>query len=224
MRERCEAVLFDFGNTLFAHAPLADTITGCSESLGRDVSRSWSAKVAQRIEAAAQAPDEVALGRDLDSRVWDERWRALYSLADDESPGLGAAVHRSMHAAAEWVPYERTLDVLYRLSVAGMRIGVVSNTGWDVRSVFVHHGVAELVHTFVLSYEVGCVKPSREIFDVACERLGSPVERVLMVGDDPRADAGATAAGLTTLLVPAAAPGIDNGLGGVLGLVGVSGV
>ena len=92
---------------------------------------------------------------------------------------------------------------------------MVSNTGWDVRSVFEHHGLADLVSTFVLSYEVGCVKPGREMFDLACERLGRSAHEVLMVGDDPVADAGAAAAGLLTLLVPAAEPGVDNGLGAV---------
>ena len=47
------------------------------------------------------------------------------------------------------------------------------------------------VRTFVLSYEVGEVKPSPEIFLEACFRLHADPAETLMVGDDPVADAGA---------------------------------
>ena len=57
-------VLFDFGNTLFGHAPLADTIAG----LG--VPPPDAADLAARIDAAAAHPDEAIHRRDLDAAVW----------------------------------------------------------------------------------------------------------------------------------------------------------
>jgi HAD superfamily hydrolase (TIGR01549 family) len=93
-----------------------------------------------------------------------------------------------------------------------MPLAVVSNTGWDVRTVFAARDLLHLVHTFVLSYEVGAVKPSPQIFHDACRALHVQPQHALMVGDDPVADAGAVRAGLRTLLLPALPPGAANGV------------
>ncbi len=206
------AVLFDFGNTLFAHASLADTIQEAATALGHEVGREWAGEQAARMTHAAHLPGELAHPRDLDDRVWLERWHVLYAMADDEVPGLGAAVYSSMHDPASWIPYARTAGTLQALHGDGVRIGIVSNTGWDVRRVFEHHGLDGLLGAVVLSYEVGAVKPSAAIFRAACEALGVEPSSTVMVGDDPVADAGAVAVGIRTLLVPAAPVGVDNGI------------
>lgn len=206
------AVLFDFGNTLFAHASLRDTIAACAVDAGV---RCDADALAAAIDDAAMAAEERALGRDLSADVWDSRWRVLYGAADASAPGLGERIHTAMHDPMQWHPYASTTNVLRVLSAAGVRIGVVSNTGWDVRAVFAAHHVGHLVDEFVLSYEVQLVKPDPRIFALACTRLGSLPNTTLMVGDDPHADSGATVAGLRTLLLPAGSPGSDNGLDAV---------
>jgi HAD superfamily hydrolase (TIGR01509 family) len=207
--------LFDFGNTLFAHAPLAETITG----LGFGIGPADAADLAARIDAAAEHPDEAIHRRDLDAAVWAARWRHLYAVDDERLPGLGAAIDAAMHDPAQWLPYRDTAAMLSGVRAAGMKIGVVSNTGWDVRGPFVAHGLADAVGSFTLSCEVGAAKPDRAIFAIACARLGVEPAAALMVGDDPRADGGAGVLGIPTLLLPAAAPGTDNGLALVADLV-----
>ncbi len=209
------AVLFDFGNTLFAHATLSATVASCAADAGVVVD---AAALAAEIDAAAMTVEERALGRDLDAAVWDSRWRALYGSADRWSAGLGERIHVAMHDPVQWHPYASTTNVLRTLSAAGVRLGVVSNTGWDVRSVFRAHHVEHLIDTFVLSYEVQLVKPDVRIFRAACDRLGVAPSATLMVGDDPHADSGAAVAGMRTLLLPVAAPGSDNGLDAVVHL------
>ncbi|MFT3854452.1 MAG: HAD family hydrolase [Ilumatobacteraceae bacterium] len=213
---RVRGVLFDFGNTLFGHDPLAETIAG----LGFGIGPVAAADLAARIDAAAAHPDEAVHRRDLDAAVWAARWQHLYAVGDEQWPGLGAAIDAAMHDAAQWVPYRDTATVLRGLRAAGVKVGVVSNTGWDVRGPFATHGLADAVDGFTLSYEVGAAKPHRAIFAIACARLGVEPAAVLMVGDDARADGGAGALGMPTLLLPPAPPGGDNGLALVLGLVG----
>jgi FMN phosphatase YigB (HAD superfamily) len=94
---------------------------------------------------------------------------------------------------------------------------VVSNIGFDIRPIFAAWGLTELVDAFVLSYEVGRCKPDPGIFLRACGMLGVDPEQTLMVGDTP-ADAGAVRAGCAVLVLPAADPGRENGLGAVLDL------
>ena len=214
-------VLFDFGNTLFAHAPLAVTIEESAARVGLQISRTDAYRIAARIDAAAMTSDELARQRDLDATVWRRRWQVLYALADDWGEGLGTAIYESMHAPSEWIPYSHSAATLQSLHAHGVAVGIVSNTGWDVRAVFAAHAMFDSVSSFTLSYEAGFVKPDHGIFDAACVSLGLEPTRVMMVGDDPIADSGAVRAGIRTLLLPPVAPGLDNGVAGVLRLIGI---
>jgi putative hydrolase of the HAD superfamily len=215
-------VLFDFGYTLFSHAPLAETIGECADRLGAAISDERAVALAGRIDTAAMAPEELVHPRDLDASVWAQRWRVLYGIADEVVGGLGDAVYTSMHDPLQWVPYRETSTTLRILSQRGISVGIVSNTGWNVRDVFSVHSLADTVASFTLSYEIGLVKPDRQIFREACYRLEVVTGNVLMVGDDPRSDGGAVSAGIRTLLLPQALPpGTDNGVGMVLDLAGI---
>ena len=216
---RVRGVLFDFGYTLFSHAPLAHTIGDCAGRLGAAMSHGQAAALAARIDAAAQTPQELAHPRDLDAAVWTQRWKVLYGIADEVADDLGDAVYASMHDPLEWVPYRDTAHTLRTLGQRGIFVGIVSNTGWNVRDVFAAHSLSHLVTSFTLSYESGLMKPDRQIFVEGCSRLELVSGDVLMVGDDPRTDGGAVTAGIRTLLLPPTlSPGADNGIGAVLDL------
>jgi FMN phosphatase YigB (HAD superfamily) len=213
-------VLFDFGNTLFAHTPLPVTIGKCARRLGVPMSDEQASDLADRIDAASMTPDELAHVRDLDAEVWARRWKVLYAIADEWAERLGDAINTDMHDPLAWVPYTRSGETLRRLHDEGVLVGVVSNTGWDVRAVFTAHSMSQYVDSFTLSYEAGAVKPDHGIFDAACASLGLDAGEVLMVGDDPRADSGAVLAGIRTLLLPARLAHTDNGVAAVLDMVG----
>jgi HAD superfamily hydrolase (TIGR01493 family) len=215
-------VLFDFGNTLFAHAPLSVTIAECARTLGVPMSDEQAVDLANRIDVASMTPDELAHVRDLDAAVWSRRWHVLYGIADEWIEKLGDAINADMHDPLAWIPYRATGETLRCLHDHGLKVGIVSNTGWDVRMVFAAHSMADFVTSFTLSYEVGAVKPDRRIFDAACQSLDLPPHHVVMVGDDPRADSGAVLAGIRTLLLPAMPPHTDNGIASVLDLIGIS--
>ena len=217
-----KGVLFDFGNTLFAHAPLALTIGESAVRLGLQIGEDDLVAIAHRIDSAAMTAEELMHPRDLDDSVWRQRWQVIYGLADEWGLGLGEAINASMHAPDEWIPYPQSGATLRSLRAHGLAVGIVSNTGWNVRDVFDEHGMADAVSSFTLSYEVGFVKPDQRIFDAACASLGLTPADVLMVGDDPVADSGAVRAGIRTLLEPALAPRLDNGVSDVLKLVDVA--
>jgi FMN phosphatase YigB (HAD superfamily) len=209
-------VLFDFGNTLFAHDPLSVTIANCARELGVPMSDEQALDLATRIDAAAMTPDELAHVRDLDSAVWSRRWQILYGIADEWAERLGERINAAMHDPLAWTPYVNTGGTLKSLHDHGIAIGIVSNTGWDVRTVFAAHALDGFVTSFTLSYEVGAVKPDRRIFDAACNSLNLAAGDVVMVGDDPRADSGAVLAGIRTILLPALPPHTDNGIAVVI--------
>ena len=212
-------VLFDFGYTLFAHATLADTMSECAARVGVPIGGVEASALADQIDAAAMAPEELRHPRDLDAAVWAQRWRLLYAVADEVVTGLGDALFDAMHDPLSWVPYRATASTLRALCEAEVPVGIVSNTGWDVRAAFERRGLLRDVRSFTLSYEAGFVKPDPRIFAAACESIGVDPDHALMVGDDPRSDGGAARTGIRTMLLPAAAPGSDNGLAAVLRLL-----
>ena len=154
-------------------------------------------------------------------RCGEQRWAILYGIADEWVPGLGDAVNADMHDPTAWVPYSRSADTLHTLDQHGLAVGIVSNTGWDVRTVFAAHSMIAPVKSFTLSCEARVVKPDSEIFSLACESLDLAPQDVVMVGDDPRADSGAVAAGIRTLLLPPLPVHADNGIAAVIDLVGI---
>jgi HAD superfamily hydrolase (TIGR01509 family) len=109
--------------------------------------------------------------------------------------------------------------VLKELKARGQRIVLLSNIGLDIRPHLQQIGMTDLLDGLVLSYEVGVVKPESEIFQHALDLLDVPAAEALMVGDSWRADAGAAALGIRTLVLPRTL-GPVHGLAAVLRLVG----
>jgi FMN phosphatase YigB (HAD superfamily) len=93
----------------------------------------------------------------------------------------------------------RTLD---GLTSAGVRVVIVSDIHVDLRPWFARRGLAEHVHGYVLSYEIGVQKPDPAIFQAALSVAATTAGRALMVGDRAAHDGAAVTVGIPTLLVP----------------------
>lgn len=185
------AVLFDFSGTLFRleheslaeHAELLRALTapvGIADGLSPEMQDAW-----QR--------------RDLDPDLHREVHVAALLAAGSTEP---EAFYERLCGAPFWQPYPDTAEALRALAEAGVPVAVVSNIGWDLRSVLRLHDVERYVDQVVLSYEEGVIKPDPKIFRIACDRLGVDPADVLMVGDSEEADGGAAAVGSAVAIVP----------------------
>lgn len=213
------AVLFDFGDTLFTRAAGARAIVETAAELGARVEPERAAVLWCEILARAVTPEEMALARDLSPEAHRREWTRLYSLADEIAPGMGAALYARETDPARWAPHPDARRILLELRQDGLAIGVVSDTGWDIRPVFTLAGLGELIDAFVLSFEHSAVKPAPELFLSACAALRVAPSEALMVGDNPVTDGGAVRAGLPVLLLPAKSITRPGGLDPVLHLV-----
>ena len=207
------AVLFDWGDTLFASPDASRVIVDAAKERGVSVSAEDARALWDEIWAAGKTPEELAKGRDLSLGLHRSAWTSLFERADRLAPGLAPVLYDRVMSQDRWVPFADTEPTLRALRERGVRIGVVSNVPRDLGPIFEAKGLRALVDAFTHSYEVGAEKPDPRIFRAACDRLGVVPEETLMVGDHALADGGAVAAGLRFLhLAGDVAPGGVRGL------------
>lgn len=220
-----KGVLFDFSGTLFRIESVRSWLAAALAERGVSVDEAAFDQYARELEAARALPGGPAPQRVPEhlAEVWASRdesadaHRAAYTgLARQVAlpdPGLYDALYERHRSPEAWRPYPDAAEVLGALAAGGVRIGVVSNIGWDLRPVLRAHGLDAFVDAYALSFEHGIQKPDAQLFHIACTLLGQHPADVVMVGDDRHADAGAATAGCEVRFVePAPLAERPNGL------------
>lgn len=217
-----QAVLFDWGDTLFAPPDAARVIVEVARERGMPLTPERARAIWDELWTLGKTPAELAKGRDLTAEAHRTAWTTLFQTADAHIPGIGRALYERVMDPSAWIPYPDTEPALRALHQRGLRVGVVSNVPRDLSDVFAAHGLARYVDAFVHSFQVGAEKPDPRIFRAACERLGVAPAATLMVGDHAVADGGAVAAGLGFYLLPPHEGHGERGLMRVVELVDAS--
>jgi HAD superfamily hydrolase (TIGR01509 family) len=215
-----KAVLFDWGDTLFAPPDAARVIAEIAGERGVALAPERARHIWDELWSKGKTPEELAKGRDLSPEAHRTVWTSLFQTADVHVPGIGRELYERVMDPAAWIPYPDTGPTLRALRQRGVKTGIVSNVPRDLSDVFAKHGL--VVDAFVHSFQVGAEKPDPRIFLAACERLGTEPAATLMVGDHAVADGGATAAGLRFHLLPPHEGHGERGLSKVIELVDAS--
>ncbi|HEV7419629.1 MAG TPA: HAD family hydrolase [Mycobacterium sp.] len=200
------AVLFDYSGTLFRLEEDDSWFAGMRVD-ERAVDGHVQAELMRRLTAPTgrsvemdQQTYQAWLDRDLAPHLHREAYLHVLresGLADHHAEAL----YRRVIDPISWTPYPDTATVLAALHGQGIKTAVVSNIAFDVRPAFRPVGAIDHVTEFVLSFEVGAVKPQPEIFHTALSRLGVAAADALMVGDSEEADGAARAVGCAFALV-----------------------
>ena len=218
-----EAVLFDAGDTLIRLSGSGEKLLHrAAAALGVDpldpeeVVRVW-----RRVLDRSSTAEELAKGRDLSNARHHEVWTALYRSAGCErlAHGLSEELYALTVSAESWEAFPDTLPTLEALRDRGLPVGIVSDTGFDLRPALDLLGLSPFLDTVVMSFEQGICKPAVEVFLTACDRMRVRPERTLMVGDNPLTDSGAVVAGLHVFLLPPPVQTGSRGLGQILSLI-----
>jgi putative hydrolase of the HAD superfamily len=204
------AVLFDFSATLFDPARVVDAAAFAEHARrrGQPLADADAGRLAGRIQqhADSAAGRRARAGCDLSAAGHRAGWLAVAEQVQGVDAGVAEAFHDCITDPLRWEPYADTGPALRSLRRQGVRIGIVSNCGWDVRRAFRRAALADLVDTYALSFEHGCEKPDPALFRLALDDLGAEPAHTVMVGDDPLTDSGALAAGIAVHLLPVPAP------------------
>jgi putative hydrolase of the HAD superfamily len=198
-----EAVIFDWGGTLTPWVDL-DHLVG------------WRSYAAEVHPDDVRAADELAgalvtaeLARWFQVKQTHRAFTLEQILADAE-----VAVHDSAVAAYQqfWADRATRTDpeaapMLTELKARGLRLGVLSSTGWPAawhEQWLRRDGVLELFDGCVWSSDLEWTKPHPEAFEAAMAVVGvTDPTRCVFVGDRPYDDiSGAKAVGMRAVLVP----------------------
>ena len=225
MTGSARGVLFDFSGTLFDDTSVLTGPRLAARCAARGVRLPDGAAVrlCTAIQSAVSSAAGVAAlrGADRDSEAHRTKWVAFAGALPGVPPEVAEAFHDCVTDVRAWRPYPDTAPTLRALRLAGVPVAVVSNTGWDIRGSFEAAGLAEFVHAFVLSCDLGVEKPDARLYDAACRALGVSCSDALMVGDDPVKDGGAASAGVPVYLLSRNRAGDrPRGLAAVLRLAG----
>jgi HAD superfamily hydrolase (TIGR01509 family) len=189
------AALFDFSGTLYRLEEDDSWFAG----LQAELMRRLTAPTGLSVEMGPQEY-HAWVNRDLAPHLHREAYLHVLresGVADHHAESL----YQRVINPASWTPYPDTAQVLESLAAQGVRTAVVSNIAFDIRPAFAALGIDRFVDEFVLSFEVGAVKPDPTIFTTALERVGVAAADAVMVGDSEEADGGARAVGCEFILV-----------------------
>jgi HAD superfamily hydrolase (TIGR01509 family) len=204
------AVLFDFSGTLFRLEEDDSWFAGMElidDDGRRAVDEHMQAELMERLThptggsvTRTEEAQHAWINRDLAPALHREAY--LHALRDTGLPDHHAdALYRQAIDPASWVPYPDTVEVLRSLKAHGLRTAVVSNIAFDIRPAFRTAGADGDIDEFVLSFEVGVVKPDPRIFQIALQRLGVAADEAVMVGDSQENDGAARGVGCDFVLV-----------------------
>ena len=201
-----QAVLFDFSGTLFRLEEDDSWFEGMEVDerevdghVQTELMRRLTAPIGHSVDMTEEQYHAWA-NRDLAPHLHREAYLHVLresGLADHHAESL----YDRIIDMSSWTPYPDTAEVLKGLHRQGIKIAVVSNIAFDVRPAFVAIGAADHVDEFVLSFEVGAIKPDAAIFETALARLGVEAAHAVMIGDSDEADGGARAIGCGFALV-----------------------
>jgi FMN phosphatase YigB (HAD superfamily) len=231
-----ELVLFDFGGTLFMPAPAERLLRPAAASLGLKLDDAQLHALAAAYDAAgipggpvpSIPPElrEIYDQRDLSPEQHRRAWCAMLALAEvpadipvPDPDALAEAVYEQTLGPAQWVPYADAAATLAALAERELRVGLISNIGFDLREILHTHGFGALAETATQSFEVGAMKPDPKLFRAALHTFGVDPQSAVMIGDSEPADGGAATLGITTLILPMTAPGTVHGLARVIEMV-----
>ncbi len=136
-----------------------------------------------------------------DGRI-DDYWRRYHGVMLER---LGVEARRevldrilaSQFASDAWELYPDVEPMLREVRELGVRIGIVSDWGSNLRAIVRELGLEGHLDFVLPSGAVGLAKPNPAFFRVAADRAGVRPEEALMVGDSYRADVrGAWSAGM----------------------------
>ena len=155
---RFEAVLFDAGDTLIRLTGSGtELLHEAATTLGSSLDPGAASRVWQRVLDRGSTAEELAKGRDLSTERHRAVWTALYAAAgcDELAAGLSDRLYERTVAAESWEAFPDAVPTLEAVRSRGLRVAVVSDTGFDLRPALARLGLMPHLDAVLMSYQQG---------------------------------------------------------------------
>jgi len=207
MARRIDGVIFDSGGTLmrpltegwwpYPHVRRVAETYGCPDLPWERYPQAHVAGIAY-LDANHQLMSE-----DEERAQFCEYYRLVLTGLGLEppDPALLHALAGAHLSECEFEPYPDALPALEAVRGRGLRLGLISNAWPSLEGKYRRLGLRDYFDPFVISAQVGRVKPDAAIFEHAIAGIGLPPQRLLFVDDEPDYLAGASALGLRGVLI-----------------------
>ncbi|MEN3121952.1 HAD family phosphatase [Janibacter sp. LM] len=186
---RATALLIDFGGVLTAPIGPAFGALAADAGLAPDA----ALRLLATHEGARTALAEHEVGR-LDDEGFEDAFAAAMLEAGGRIEPRGLLARLAAHLHLD----EPMIDVVRQARAAGVPVALVSNSLG--RDCYARVDLDELFDVSVVSGQVGARKPSRQIYRIACERLGVEPTDCVLVDDLEHNLVGAARLGIRGIL------------------------
>jgi putative hydrolase of the HAD superfamily len=196
-----KAVLFDLGGTLVSTTEIPEVYRRMLEAHG----------ITRSVEEISRAQKEVEKQLDIQELavLFEEywiRWNLLILRRlgiEENAEALAETIAERWWDYADVMLYPDVEETLRKLRAMGLKVGIVTNgLKSDYRQILEKVGLLDFFDIKVGIDNVGKMKPHRDIFLYALNKLEASPTETLFVGDELIADyEGAKKAGLTPLLI-----------------------
>lgn len=188
---RFRAVFFDAGETLVhPHPSFPELMAEVLRREGHDVDPDFLIRrvhvVSDRFAKAARDDELWTTSAERSRRFWLSVYEVFLGecgLPTDD--GLAEALYAEFTDLANYRLFDDVPEVLERLHVAGLTLGVVSNFEEWLERLLEELDVARFFDVRAISGVEGIEKPDPRIFELALERAGVRAEESAYVGDNP---------------------------------------
>ncbi len=197
-----KALLFDLDHTLFdRHA----TLTAIVPALRRAFS----------VDPARTDAEIAAVWCYADDRFVYDGWEYIFACLCENGVFASPPVYGDYRSfifrefARTAVAYPWVRPMLEGFRREGLLLGLITNGQHALQyKKLTLTGLRYVFDEIVVSGDVGVEKPDREIFEIACEKLGIETREAVYVGDNRKNDVdGAAGAGMRTVWLQSTNPG-----------------
>ena len=194
----------DAGFTLLTpRRTLADALSGVLAADGRDVTEDEMHEAWEEADRwfwdEYHRPDNDTWSDDTRIEAYWRRYHGvmLGRLGIEARNEVLDRILASQFAPDSWEAYPDVEPMLAAVGAMGVRIGIVSDWGSNLRGILSGLGLDRHFDFVLPSGAVGVAKPNPAFFRMALEAVGAAPDDALMVGDSYRADVrGAWSAGM----------------------------
>lgn len=196
-----QAVLFDFHDTLAELIGGTDHVVAHHLGVSVDELRAvWNIVDVQHLTPMRRRGEWPGDPSDMWYRLYGCLFQVL-GRSDDHRELTDLLIAR-FRSKDSYRAYPDARPALERLRARDVRLGLLSNSDFDLHPVLEHIGLGGLFEAAVPAFARGVEKPDPAAFALAVDELGTEPEHCWFVGDHPEFDAVASdQLGMTAVLV-----------------------